>query len=210
MSCEAVRRLQNRVHRGQLPFSLRQFVLLPMFSGQTVSSCALRDSEVIEITTLNCLDSGGQSAPLPPESLPTGTRTPFEGIMKRFLTLLLIVTGSLAYADNSKIAPELQGYTGSQQVQVIVQYTSGTRLNCSGLLGLVACVVDDIVNLAGKVLGQLPLINGLVAQLDSNGIQNLSNQSNVVYISPDRSLTPSDENANGAVNAEFAWQSTFV
>ena len=129
--------------------------------------------------------------------------------MKQFLALFLIVSGSLAYGDNSKIAPELQGYTSSQPVQVIVQYAPGTQLNCSGLLGLVDCVVNDVVNLAGKVVGQLPLINGLVEQLDGSGIQSLSNQSTVVYISPDRPLIPSDENANGAVNAKSAWQSNF-
>src|SRR5580698_11324190 len=102
--------------------------------------------------------------------------------MKRLLVLLLIVTGTLAYADNSKISPELQGNTSTQQVQVIVQYAPGTQLNCTGLLGLVDCLLNDVVKLGGTVLGQLPLVNGVVALLDGNGVQSLSNQSNVVYI----------------------------
>src|ERR1035441_3595861 len=61
-----------------------------------------------------------------------------------------------------------------------------------------------------NALGQLPLINGVVALLDGNGIQNLSNQSNVVYISTDRPLTPSLNNAAAAVNAQFAWQSNYT
>ena len=61
-------------------------------------------------------------------------------------------------------------------------------MNCTGLLGLVDCLLNDVVKLGGTVLGQLPLVNGVVAQLDGNGIQSLSNQSNVVYISPDRPL----------------------
>src|SRR3984885_5522190 len=130
--------------------------------------------------------------------------------MKRLLVLLLIVTGTLAYADNSKLSPELQGNTSSQPVQVIVQYAPGTQLNCSGLLGLVDCLLNDVLKLGGKIIGELPLINGIVAQLDGNGIQSLSNHSNVVYISSDRPLAPSLSNAAYAVNAPFAWQSNYL
>src|SRR5580698_1485666 len=130
--------------------------------------------------------------------------------MRRLLLILLIATGTLAYADNSKISPELQGNTSSQQVQVIVQYKPGTQVSCSGLLGLVDCLLNDIVKLGGTILGQLPLINGVVAVLDGNGVQSLSNQSNVVYISTDRPLSPSLSNAAVAVNAPFAWQSGYT
>ncbi len=130
--------------------------------------------------------------------------------MKRFLALLLIVAATLAHADNSKISPELRNQPSTQQTQVVVQYVPGTQVNCSGLLGLVFCVVDDILKLGGKILGSLPLINGVVALLDGNGIQSLSNQSNVVYISADRPLKPSLSNAASAINAEFAWQSNYT
>src|SRR5580704_14307893 len=134
--------------------------------------------------------------------------------MKRFFALLLIsgmmLCGSLAYANNSKLSPELQGYNGTQQVQVIVQYAPGTQLSCTGLLGLVDCLLNDVLALGGKILGDLPLINGLVAQLDGNGIQSLSNHSNVVYISADRPLAPTLSNAAYAVNAPFAWQSNYT
>ena len=135
--------------------------------------------------------------------------------MKRLFVLLLIVTGmivtgTLAYAQNPKLSPELQDYTGTQPVQVIVQYAPGTQVTCTGLLGLLDCLVNDVLNLGGKIVGELPLINGVVAQLDGNGIQSLSNQSNVVYISPDRPLTSSLSNAAYAVNAPFAWQSNYT
>ena len=119
--------------------------------------------------------------------------------MKRLLVVLLLVAGALAHAENSKIAPELQNYTSTQQVQVIVQYAPGTQVNCSGLLGLVDCLVNDILALGGKILADLPLINGVVAQLDGNAIQTLSNHSNVVYISTDRPLSPSLSNAGSIV-----------
>src|SRR6202049_823883 len=127
------------------------------------------------------------------------------GEMKKFLLLLLIATVTLAHADNSKISPYLQNYPPTQKAQVIVQYAPGTQVNCSGLLGLVFCLVGDILKLGGTILSDLPLVNGLVAILDGNGIQNLSNQSNVLYISLDRPLTPTLSNAAPAVNAVAAW-----
>src|SRR5258708_36857406 len=130
--------------------------------------------------------------------------------MKRLLILLLIATVTMAHADDSKLSAELRGYKSTQKVQVIVQYAPGTQVNCSGLLGLLGCLVNDIVKLGGSILGQLPLVNGVVALLDGNGILNLSNQSNVVYISTDRPLKPVLNNAASAVNAEFAWQSNYT
>src|ERR1022692_1493995 len=130
--------------------------------------------------------------------------------MKKFLLLVLIVTVTMAYADDSKISPDLRRYPSTQRAQVIVQYAPGTQVNCSGLLGLVGCLVNDVENLGGTILSQLPLVNGLVAVLDGTGIVNLSNQSNVVYISLDRPLTPTLCNAAPAVNAFAAWQSGYT
>src|SRR5258708_2328343 len=131
--------------------------------------------------------------------------------MKRTLILALAFLAPLSLvADNSKISPDLQNSSSTGQVQVVVQYAPGTQLSCSGLLGLLGCVVNDVLKLGGAILGQLPLVNGLVASLDHNGIVSLSNQSNVVYISKDRSLTPFFDNAAPAVNAQVAWQSNYT
>src|SRR6201981_326599 len=130
--------------------------------------------------------------------------------MKKLVLLFLIVSVTLAYADDSKISPELRNQPATQQTQVIVQYAPGTQVNCSGLLGLVGCLVNDILKLGGTILSQVPIINGVVALLDGNGIQSLSSQSNVVYISLDRPLKPTLSNAASAVNAEFAWQSNYT
>ena len=130
--------------------------------------------------------------------------------MKRLVVLLLMAAVTVARADDSKISPELRNLASNQQAQVIVQYAPSTQLNCSGLFGLIGCALNNILTLGGTILGQLPLVNGVVALLDGNGIVSLSNQSNVVYISPDRPLTPSLNNAASAVNAEFAWQSNYT
>ena len=130
------------------------------------------------------------------------------GAVKKLVLLLLIV--SVAYADDSKLSPELRGNQSPQQVRVIVQYAPGAQVNCSGLLGLVDCLVNDIVKLGGTILAPLPLVNGVVALLDGPGILNLSNNPNVVYISTDRLLTPTLSNAAPAVNAFAAWQSGYT
>ena len=130
--------------------------------------------------------------------------------MKKFVLFCLLVTVTFGYADDTKISPELRGYNSSQPVQVIVQYAPGTQpgaqtQNCGGLFGFVGCLVQDLLN----IVGQLPLINGVVALVDGTGIVNLSNQANVVYISSDRPLATLD-NAPSAVNAEVAWQSNYI
>lgn len=131
--------------------------------------------------------------------------------MKKCLVMLVLLAVPLAsLADDSKISPDLRGYNSTVPVQVIVQYAPGTQVNCSGLFGFVGCLANDILKLGGEILGQLPLVNGVVALLDGTGIVNLSNQSNVVYISADRSLQPLLTNAAAAVNAQTAWQSNYT
>src|SRR5579863_5151003 len=98
--------------------------------------------------------------------------------MKKYLALLLIVAATLAHADDSKISPELQSLPSTQNAQVIVQYAPGTAVTCSGLFGIIDCLANDILSLGGQILSQVPIINGVVALLDGNGIQSLSNQSN--------------------------------
>lgn len=124
--------------------------------------------------------------------------------------LLLLMAPSALLANNSKISPDLQGYTSGSQVQVIVQYAPGTQLNCGGLIGLVDCLLNDILQLGGTILGDLPLVNGVVALLDGNGIVALSNHANVVYISKDRTVAPFLSNAAPAVNAPTAWKSGYI
>lgn len=126
------------------------------------------------------------------------------------LFVLLLAAPVAMWADNSKISPDLQKPASTGNVQVVIQYAPGTQLSCGGLLGLVDCLLNDVVKLGGTILGQLPLVNGLVASLDHNSILTLSNQANVVYISKDRPLTPFFDNAAPAVNASAAWNSNYT
>jgi serine protease AprX len=112
--------------------------------------------------------------------------------MKRFfsaITLLSLMASSLgAFGNDAKISPDLRGTASTQKKQVIVQYVAGANTSCSGLLGLVGCVLNDVTSLGGQLLGSLPLVNGVVALLDGNSIVNLSNDPSVAYISADRSV----------------------
>lgn len=129
----------------------------------------------------------------------------------RLVVFALLFTMPVALlADNSKISPDLQDSTSTAKVQVVIQYVPGTQVTCSGLLGLLGCLVNDILKVGGTLLGQLPLVNGVVALVDHNGIISLSNQSNVAYISKDRTLTPFLSNAAAAVNAPAAWNSNYT
>ncbi len=46
--------------------------------------------------------------------------------MKKLLVFLLMAAVTVAYADDSKISPELRAQPSNQQAQVIVQYAPGT------------------------------------------------------------------------------------
>jgi len=110
--------------------------------------------------------------------------------MKRtFAAILLLMAISVgAFADDSKISPDLRGLSPSTKKQVIVQYKTSPT-SCGGLLGTVTCLVDGVLKLGGQLLGDLPLVNGVIALLDGNSIINLSNDPNVAYISADRQVS---------------------
>lgn len=135
--------------------------------------------------------------------------------MKRVFLYAMVVLVAIsfaapAFADDAKISPDLLGYTSSTKIPVIVQYSSSAQLSCGGLLGLVSCLTNDILSLGGNILGSLPLINGVLAELDGNGIVSLSNNASVTYISPDRSLGTLSNDAAAAINASAAWRSNYT
>src|SRR3974390_2527988 len=85
--------------------------------------------------------------------------------LKRLLTLAAIVMLPVAlFAGTEKISPDLLPYTTTnQQVQVIVQYAPGTlpqSQTCStSLLGTITCIVQPVLNVAGTIVSQIPLLN---------------------------------------------------
>ena len=130
------------------------------------------------------------------------------------LALLLGIGGALAlsvsaFADNSKISPDLQALltNPTAQAHVIVQYKASFQLcsNGGGLLGGASCQLVNLVG--GTVSAVFSLINAVAGTMTAGNVVALSNQSNVSYISLDRALNATlDYSANG-VNAPVAWNS---
>jgi serine protease AprX len=118
--------------------------------------------------------------------------------MKKFLLILLMLTGTLAYANQSKLSPDLQAAT-APSVRVVVQYNQAPGLLDLNLLGTL-----------GSILNSLPLVNAVAAELPLANVLTLSNQANVKYISLDRVLAPNLSNAAPAINAYAAWQSGYT
>src|SRR5689334_25275975 len=107
------------------------------------------------------------------------------------LCLVLMALTGAAFADNSKISPDLLPLLSNPNtpLNVIVQYntppqtcTSGGLLDLGGLLCTVVKIVGGVVNVV------LSVINAVSATVLAGNIIDLSNQSNVVYISLDRSV----------------------
>ena len=126
----------------------------------------------------------------------------------RFLAIFLLLA-SQAFANNSKISPDLLPLlsNSSSQINVIVQYNSQPQAPSGGLLGgLLGGVVGTVVNLLGGVLNVVfSLIPAVSATLHPSDILSVSNQSNVAYISLDRPLGASLDYSAAAVSAPSAW-----
>ena len=129
-------------------------------------------------------------------------------VFTRFAALWLVIFAvATAFADNSKISPDLQPLLAnpSNTVKVIVQYNSPQGCSGGGLLGGLLC---PVLNLLGGVVNVVfTLINGVAGTMQAGQVVSLSNQSNVAYISLDRPVNASLDYTGDAVNAPYAWNS---
>ncbi len=120
---------------------------------------------------------------------------------------LVLLTTAATFADNSKISPDLQPLLAnpSNSVNVIVQYNAPQGCSGGGLLGGLLC---SVVNLLGGVINVVfSLINGVAGTMQAGNVITLSNQSNVAYISLDRSVNATLDYTGDAVYAPYAWNS---
>lgn len=120
----------------------------------------------------------------------------------RSLIIAVLLAGA-AFANNSKISPDLQQLLAnpSTRVNVIVQYNSPI---CSaiGFLSPSTCPV----NLLGGVVNRvLTLINAVAGTMNIGDVITLSNRANVGYISLDRSIGATLDYSSSGVNAPVAW-----
>src|ERR1700733_2029437 len=129
-----------------------------------------------------------------------------SGIMNR-ATWLTVVLATTAFANNSKISPDLQPLlvNPSSQLNVIVQYNSPQI--CSGV-SLTAGLPCTRVNLLGGLVNQVfTLINAVAGTVVAGNVTALSNQPDVSYISLDRSVGGALDYSAEGVNAPVAWNS---
>src|SRR6185436_3283602 len=115
----------------------------------------------------------------------------------------LLLSAGAAFADNSKISPDLLPLLGSPNSthNVIIQYY--TAPSSGGLLG---GLLGGVLNLAGGLLRTVfNLIPAVTAILNPSQIISVSNQSAVKYISLDRPVRPSLDYSAAAVGAPTAW-----
>src|ERR1700733_9262206 len=121
----------------------------------------------------------------------------------------ILMMATKAFADTSKISPDLQQMLGnpSNKINVIVQYNTPPQQSSGGLLGgLLGGVVGTVVNLLGGVVNTVfSLIPAVSATLHPADVLTVSDQSNVAYISLDRQLGASLDYSAAAVGAPSAW-----
>src|SRR5438270_154568 len=123
--------------------------------------------------------------------------------------IVSVLAAMSAFADDSKISPDLLPLLSnpSAQVNVIVQYNTAPPQTCSsgGLLGLggVVCTLLNVVN--AVVHDIFSIINAVAETLLASDVITLSNQSNVDYISLDRQVKGTLDYTDSAINAPLAW-----
>src|SRR5450755_1018849 len=122
--------------------------------------------------------------------------------MKRLLVALgiLLITG-LCFGEQPKLADELRGRQDKSMIDVIVQFkpsTTGARV--SPLIH-----GNKVTSRGGTVKRELGLINALHVSMPASRIAELAGDEHVAYISPDRPVKTSLNNAAAAINANYAW-----
>ena len=112
------------------------------------------------------------------------------------LALFVLLTTSCAFAGPEKIANDLQAVDPTSTVNVIVQFAH------------VPTDTDhqNVRNMGGALLRNLQSIKAGLYSLSASALPGLSNDPNVVYISPDRQVKGSYDYAPATVGANIAWQ----
>jgi serine protease AprX len=118
--------------------------------------------------------------------------------MKKLISaffMTVAMTGFL-FAQGRKLSPELQNLTATQQEQVIVQFkTAAGDVNHR-----------KITSRGGSLRFAYRRIKAGAYTVPASALANLSQDPDVVYISPDRVVRGTLDNSAAAVNAAAAWQ----
>src|SRR5437879_259306 len=102
---------------------------------------------------------------------------------------MVLACTSLFATTNPKLSPELQNYNSSAPMQVVVQYVAPQQQSCAGILGSLDCALNSVLQVGGTIISELPVLNVVVAQLNTTQLLNLVADPNVAYVSSDRQLS---------------------
>ena len=116
--------------------------------------------------------------------------------MKRFLFgLALMVVATSGFAQTTKIAAPLHGRKDNDATDVIVQFTTTPGPTHAG----------KIVAHGGTVTESLSFIKALHASIPASRLDDLADDAEVTYISPNRPILSALNNATAAVLANYPW-----
>jgi serine protease AprX len=119
-------------------------------------------------------------------------------MFKKLVALTVVaVSASLAFGQNKKIAPDLQGTNSTGSVNVIVQFQhTPTQWQH-----------QKVFSRGGSLHADLGSIKAGAYSVPISAINDLAQDPEVAYISPDRPVTLMLDNSAAAVNAATAWNS---
>ena len=107
---------------------------------------------------------------------------------------------NLAFAANPKISRDLEGADPLATGDVIVQFAHApTETHHRMVRGH-----------GGSFRSELPLVKSAVYSISNRSLKSLAADPEVVYISPNRRLSGSMDNAAAAVNAQAAWKQSLT
>jgi serine protease AprX len=116
--------------------------------------------------------------------------------VKRFLGVLaLMIAATPMFAQAPKIATAIHGRLDNAAVDVIVQFMTPPELRHW----------QKILAHGGTVKEELKFIKALHASVPASELDNLSQDSEVTYISPNRPIQAALNNATAAVLANYPW-----
>lgn len=114
---------------------------------------------------------------------------------KKMITLyaLILCTG-LAFAQTHKMSEDLEGIPPSTQVDVIVQFTQAPTARHH----------RKVLDRGGKLKRELGLIKGGAYSLPGSALEDLAQDGDVAFISPDRPLKAADYLTDAAIGTSVA------
>jgi serine protease AprX len=126
---------------------------------------------------------------------------------------VLVLACSAAWAQSSKLSPDLAKLDPHSSAKVIVQWKRAPTVAANQNVATNGGLLGNLVGLVGSVLSlvvnTLTSINATVLTLPVSSLSTLAADPNVLYISPDRTLTAKLDNTAAAVNASAVWKAGY-